>query len=289
MRFVRFGEPGTEIAGLLVDETVFDISSLLSTLYSRPGSGWDASFFARLGEIHSARLFESCPSHELHDVRLGPPVAYPSKVVCVGLNYLDHALEQGKTPPEKPLLFAKAPSCITGPQDSIIKPADTAQLDYEVELAAVIGSVARNVHRESARDYVAGYMVMNDITARDIQKGEKQWFRGKSFDSFAPSGPWLTSPVDAGDIQNAELTLTVNGELRQSSSTAKMIFDVEYLVSYISRSMTLLPGDIISTGTPPGVGVFRDPPLFLSPGDVVEAHVEGLGTLRNVVTSPQDP
>ena len=281
MRLVRCGDPGKEFIGLLVDRIVYDISGLLPEAERAPGKQWENSFVPRVAEILSSGRFESCPSLRYTDIRLGPPVRHPSKIVCVGLNYRDHALEQGKTPPERPLLFAKAPSCIIGPADDIVKPRDTDQLDYEVELAVVIGKTARAVEPANALDFVAGYMVMNDVTARDIQKGEKQWFRGKSFDTFAPCGPWLTSSVEAGDVSSRRLTLRVNGEVRQESNTSQMIFDVRFLVSYISGSMTLYPGDIISTGTPPGVGVFRQPPVFLTPGDVIEAEVEGLGTLKN--------
>jgi len=286
MKLIRFGTPGAESTGLLVDGRIYDITGFLAgnELYER--GIWDDGFFARLGEIHSSQCFLGCASTPLEEARLLAPVPRPSKIICLGLNYADHALEQGKSPPDKPLLFCKAPSAIAGPRSEIIKPRATEQLDYEVELAVVIGRTTKDVDTESARDRIAGFMVMNDVTARDIQKSEKQWFRGKSFDTFAPSGPWLTSPAELGDTPELRLTLRVNGEMRQESSTAKMIFDVPFLVSYISRCMTLLPGDIISTGTPPGVGVFRKPPVFLSPGDIVESEIEHLGTLRNKVVEP---
>ena len=208
------------------------------------------------------------------------PVPTPGKIVCVGLNYRDHAEEQDEEIPERPLLFSKAATCVANPGDPIVHPPGE-QVDYEVELAVVVGRQARNVDAADAREYVAGYTVLNDVSGRDAQNTDGQFFRGKSYDTFAPMGPTLA----AGDIDpnGLDVACRVNGETRQSSNTEQFVFDVNELVEYISASMTLRPGDVISTGTPGGVGIFREPPELLEPGDTVAAEVEGIGTLENPV------
>jgi len=220
----------------------------------------------------------------LHEAKLVAPVPDPQKIICIGMNYRDHCEEQKKPLPEKPIVFAKFPTALIGHNQPIVKPALTEKMDYEAELGVVIGKRGKNIPEKQALSHVAGYTIVNDVTARDIQVSDGQWVRAKSFDTFAPSGPFLVTADEAPDPQNMDIRLTVNGELRQSSNTRNMVFSVAYLISYLSRVCTLLPGDMISTGTPGGVGVFRDPPVFLKEGDVVSIEIEGLGTLTNSVT-----
>jgi 2-keto-4-pentenoate hydratase/2-oxohepta-3-ene-1,7-dioic acid hydratase in catechol pathway len=212
------------------------------------------------------------------------PVARPGKIVALGLNYYDHAEESGGEPPEAPLLFSKAPTSVTRPGAPIVHPDAVDQVDYEVELGVVVGRTARSVDAADAADYVAGYTVGNDVSARDAQFSDDQWFRGKSFDTFAPMGPRLVAG-DGFDPTAVAVELRVNGETKQHSNTSELIFDPAEVIAYASDVMTLEPGDVIATGTPAGVGVFRDPPELLDPGDTVEAEVEGIGTLVNHVVA----
>ena len=212
------------------------------------------------------------------------PVFAPQKVIGIGLNYHDHAKEVGRPLPEQPLLFAMYPNVVTGYDDEIAIPAMSDKIDYEAELGVIIGRRGRHVPVEKAVDYVAGYTIVNDVSARDLQRSDSQWIRGKSFDTFAPMGPCMVPVSVLGDGDGLDIRLRLNGETMQDSNTRNLIFKVPELVSYISRVMTLEPGDVISTGTPSGVGVGRTPPVFLKPGDVVEIDVEGIGTLRNSVT-----
>lgn len=221
----------------------------------------------------------------LTSVRIGAPLRRPGKIIAIGLNYRDHAEEQKLTPPERPVVFAKFASAIIDPGEAIEIPPASASIDYEVELAVVIGRRGRAIAPEKAHAHVFGYTIINDITARDLQKSDRQWVRAKSFDTFCPMGPMLVTADEVAFPPCLDLRLRVNGELRQSSNTSQLIFDVATLVSYLSDAFTLEPGDIISTGTPAGVGVYRDPPVFLQPGDVVEAEIDGLGTLSNPVGS----
>lgn len=222
----------------------------------------------------------------IEDVRTLAPVPSPGKIVCVGLNYHDHAEEQDEPVPDNPLLFGKASTAVTNPDDSIILPEDVDQVDYEVELAIVIGRTTTGVSADEARDYIAGYTVLNDVSARDAQFEDEQFFRGKSYDTFAPMGPVLVSDEEI-DPNDLDVTLRVNGDVKQQSTTREFIFDVETLIEYISHRMTLRPGDVISTGTPGGVGIFRDPPDLLKPGDTVEAEIDSIGTLTNPVESSE--
>jgi 2-keto-4-pentenoate hydratase/2-oxohepta-3-ene-1,7-dioic acid hydratase in catechol pathway len=199
------------------------------------------------------------------------------------LNYKDHADEQGHPYPEAPLLFGKSPMAVCGPNDSIVYPEGVTQLDYEVELCVIIGKTAKKISAEDALGYVAGYCVFNDVSARDCQFGDKQWFRGKSFDTFAPFGPALVTPDEAGDPHALKLTCKVNGELRQNSNTGNLIHTVDKIIAYITGGITLQPGDVIATGTPSGVGVFLKPPRLLNKGDVVELEVQGLGKVTNKI------
>ncbi len=219
----------------------------------------------------------------LHETDLDPPVPDPQKIICIGQNYRDHCEEQGKPLPESPVVFAKFPTALIGQFHAILKPPLTEKMDYEAELGVVIGREAKNVSEQDALSYVAGYTIINDVSARDIQFADGQWVRGKSFDTFCPAGPYLVTKDEVGDPQNLTIRLTVNGEERQRSNTSNMVFSVAYLVSYLSQVCTLLPGDMISTGTPGGVGVFRDPPVFLKKEDVISVEIEKLGTLTNAV------
>ena len=240
-----------------------------------------------LDYIEHGRSADRQPGAEsvsLDGVRLHAPVDRPRKIIGIGLNYSDHAAETGAEIPDKPIVFAKYPNTITGPDDPIRIPAITEQADYEAELAVVIGRSARHVEAEDALDYVFGYMNANDVSSRDLQFSEGgQWTRSKSLDTFAPIGPYLVSREDVPDPQDLSIKATLNGEVMQEGTTEKMIFPIAEVISFLSKGMTLEPGDIILTGTPPGVGVARDPQVFLKDGDEVTVEVEGLGALTNPV------
>jgi acylpyruvate hydrolase len=216
-------------------------------------------------------------------VCLLPPIGRPPKIICVGQNYYDHCKEQGKEPPKQPVVFAKYPTAVLAPEGRIVKPKITQQLDYEAELAFVIGKGGRHIPREKALDHIAGYMNFNDVSARDLQFGDGQWTRGKSCDTFAPMGPALVTADEVPDPGKLRVQCRLNGETMQDSNTSQLIFPVDYLVAFISQFMTLETGDVVATGTPPGVGVWRKPQVLMKSGDVVEIEVEGLGVLRNTV------
>jgi 2-keto-4-pentenoate hydratase/2-oxohepta-3-ene-1,7-dioic acid hydratase in catechol pathway len=239
----------------------------------------------------AGRRAVDAPLRPLEELRLLPPIVNPSKILCVGLNYADHAAETGAQVGAEPVIFNKFPTALRGPGACIVLPPESSQVDYEGELVAVIGKPARRVAREHALDYVAGYCCGHDVSARDWQKGKPggQWLLGKSFDSFAPLGPWLVTPDEVDHAADLAIQFRLNGQLMQDSRTSQLIFPVDYLVSYLSHVCTLSPGDLIYTGTPPGVGVARSPQVFLQPGDVAEVSIEGLGVLSNpVVAAPTD-
>jgi 2-keto-4-pentenoate hydratase/2-oxohepta-3-ene-1,7-dioic acid hydratase in catechol pathway len=219
----------------------------------------------------------------LDSVRLRAPVSRPGKITCVGLNYADHAREGGKEPPAAPIFFLKASNTVIGPNEPIILPANSEKVDYEAEFAVVLGKPGRHISEENAYEHIAGYMILNDVSARDMQFGDNQWFRGKSCDTFAPTGPWIVTRDEVPDPHALRISLTLNGKTMQDSNTSNLIFRVPFLVSYLSQSLAWEAGDLISTGTPPGVGVHRDPPVFLKAGDEVSIIVERLGTLTNTV------
>lgn len=220
--------------------------------------------------------------------RLLAPIPRPRKnIMCMGRNYVEHAKESGSAPPEVPVFFTKPPTAVIGHEAPVTHHAVTQQLDYEVELVAVIGRRGRDIAPEKALDYVFGYTIMNDVTARDLQRRHNQWFKGKSLDTFAPMGPWIVHRSAVPNPQKLALSMRINGELRQSSSTASMIFTVARLVSVLSAGMTLEPGDLLATGTPEGVAMGMQPPKWLRVGDTMEAEVEGIGTLRNRVAAPR--
>jgi 2-keto-4-pentenoate hydratase/2-oxohepta-3-ene-1,7-dioic acid hydratase in catechol pathway len=236
-----------------------------------------------LADVEKRIQYGDFTTYEFDDVDVLPPVDQPSKIVNVGLNYEGHVTEQDADLPDKPLLFAKAPSAIIGHEDAIVLPNDVEHVDYEVELALIIGRTARNLSPKEVHEYIAGYTVFNDISARDAQFEDGQFFRGKSYDTFAPIGPALT--VNEFTPNDAKLELHVNSIRKQQSTTRNFIFELEELLTFITSMMTLHPGDVISTGTPADVGIFRDPPDLLKPGDSVEASIEGIGTLANHTVS----
>jgi 2-keto-4-pentenoate hydratase/2-oxohepta-3-ene-1,7-dioic acid hydratase in catechol pathway len=277
MKLMRYGNPGFERPGLLDSAgRMRDLSHLIPDV--APASLGPASLSMLAGiSVEELPLVPGAP-------RLGPCVAQVGKFICVGLNYRDHAQESGAAVPAEPIVFMKATSSITGPGDPIVIPAGASMLDWEVELGVVIGSRTKNVATELALECVAGYCAINDLSERGWQlHGTGQWVKGKSADSFGPLGPWLVTRDEIADPQNLELWLSVNDRMRQDSSTRQMIFPVSMLVSYISKFMTLLPGDVISTGTPSGVGMGAKPPTYLRAGDRVRLGVEGLGEQNQAV------
>jgi 2-keto-4-pentenoate hydratase/2-oxohepta-3-ene-1,7-dioic acid hydratase in catechol pathway len=220
-------------------------------------------------------------TYELSEVTLKAPLERPKKVVCVGNNYMDHCREQNVEPPKSPMIFSKWSSCVVGPDDEIILPEESKQVDYEAELGVVIQKGGKYIEKDNVLDYVFGYVVVNDISARDVQFADGQWVRGKSFDTFIPTGPYLVTADEVDDPQNLSISTTVNGKALQDSNTKEMIFDIKYTVSYLSEGFTFEAGDLLATGTPHGVGVFRDPQVFLEDGDEVIVEIEGLGALKN--------
>ncbi|GAA4496686.1 fumarylacetoacetate hydrolase family protein [Hymenobacter ginsengisoli] len=279
MKLIRYGQPGQEKPGVVLHDQYYDASAF--------GQDYTEEFFAtdglrRLADFVQANAGTLPPLAE--GQRLGPPVARPSKILCIGLNYADHARETGATPPAEPVLFMKSTTAYVGPNDDIIIPKNSVKTDWEVELAVVIGKRASYVEEADAHEYIAGYVLHNDVSEREFQlERSGTWDKGKGCDTFAPVGPFLATPDELGDLDNLRLWLTVNGQLMQDGTTANLIFKVPFLVSYLSQFMTLLPGDIISTGTPAGVGLGFKPPIYLKPGDVVELGIDGLGTSRQVV------
>ena len=277
MKLVRFGEPGEEAPGLLCDDGIIrDLTGIVDDIEG------DALADAGLAVIRQTDP-ESLPAAP-EGVRLGAPVAGVGKLICIGLNFADHAAESGMDVPPEPVIFMKATSAISGPEDPILLPRGSEKTDWEVELAFVIGTRASHVSEAEALSHVAGYLICNDVSERAFQlEHAGQWTKGKSCDTFGPLGPWLVTRDEVADPQDLKMWLTVNGETMQDGSTRTMVYGVAHLVSYLSRFMTLHPGDVISTGTPPGVGMGRKPPRYLRPGDVVELGIEGLGRQRQQV------
>ena len=286
MRLVSYGDAGSERLGALVADgtKILDLNRADGALPSDMLEFLRGDFWAKARDV-IADTPKAAPSALLEraGVRLGAPVPRPGLIVCVGLNYKDHADEQKVKYPEAPLLFSKASFAACGPEDDIVYPEGVTKLDYEVELGVVIGRTAKKVPAGKAEEVIAGYCVFNDVSARCAQFGDKQWFRGKSFDTFAPFGPALVTADESGAPQGWRLQCRVNGETRQDSNTDRMIHDVGRIIEHVTRGMTLQPGDVVATGTPSGVGVFMDPPGLLKRGDVVELEVEGLGQLKNRV------
>lgn len=277
MKLIRFGTTGNEKPGIqLEDGSRLDVSDF--------GQDYNEDFFGGDGLERLQTWLDSnadnCPKID-ENTRLGPPLCRPSKIVCIGLNYAKHAQEAGMAIPKEPVLFFKASSAIVGPNDDVIIPRGSTKTDWEVELAVVIGKKASYVSESEAMNHVAGYMLHNDYSEREFQiEREGQWVKGKSCDTFAPLGPFIATRDEIQDPHNLNLWLHVNGEQLQHSNTSDFVFNIPESISYISQFMSLLPGDVISTGTPFGVGLGFDPPRYLKPGDVVELGIEGLGTSR---------
>lgn len=279
MKLIRFGKNGQEKPGLILDNgKKIDASGF--------GEDYTEAFFTHDG---LSRLSQWAANHAASapaiadDERLGPPIVRPSKIVCIGLNYMDHAKESKMDIPLEPIIFFKATSSIVGPNDDLVIPKGSTKTDWEVELAIVIGKKTTYVSEEDALEYVAGYTLHNDYSERAFQlERSGQWVKGKSCDTFAPLGPMLVTKDEVPDVHNLKLWLKVNGETKQDGNTSNLIFNVPFVVSYLSQFMSLLPGDIISTGTPAGVGLGFKPPQYLKPGDVIELGIDNLGSSRQM-------
>ena len=309
MKLAQFKTKTSEAQGLgvLTDDGLIDVASLARALTASGGSpaSWLLEVTDTLEVIRRgtdglqevSRLVREAESRAitqdgrvtaaLDSIRFLPAVN-PGKILAIGRNYVDHAIEGGAAPPEAPLIFNKLSTSLSAHNAPIVLPAISTQVDYEAELAVVIGRRAKRVSEPEALDFVFGYTLINDVSARDLQFGDGQWVRGKGLDSFAPLGPFITTRDEIPDVQALKIEGRLNGQVMQSSNTGKMIFKVAYLVSYLSQGITLEPGDVIATGTPEGVGVFRDPPVLLKAGDVYEVTIEGLGTLRNSVVGAEE-
>jgi 2-keto-4-pentenoate hydratase/2-oxohepta-3-ene-1,7-dioic acid hydratase in catechol pathway len=275
MKLVRFGEKGKEKPGLYKDGNIVDLRKLFPEIPDIGERFFRENWLERLAGVEE-------PGQKIKD-RIGCPIHKPSKIICLGKNYAEHAKEGGFENPDRPLIFCKTINTLNGPFDPIILPKSSGKIDWEVELAIIIGKEGKRISKARARDYIAGFTVMNDVSGREAQFSDSQWFRGKSFDGFAPAGPVMVTPDEIGDVNNLRITATVDGKIMQDGNTRDMIFDVYTIIEDISEDITLIPGDIISTGTPAGVGIFRDPPVVLKPGNVVECYVENIGTIVNKV------
>jgi 2,4-diketo-3-deoxy-L-fuconate hydrolase len=279
MKLIRWGAEGEEKTGVIINDVKYDTSAF--------GQDYDERFFENDG-LNRLEEFLTAQEGQLPVVagheRLASPIGRPSKLICIGLNYADHANETGAALPPEPIIFMKSTTAIVGPFDDIVIPKNSVKTDWEVELAVVIGKKASYVKKEDALDYVAGYVLHNDVSEREFQlERNGTWDKGKGCDTFAPLGPFLATPSEIGDVNQLRLWLSVNGEMMQDGNTSNFIFDVPFVISYISQFMTLLPGDVISTGTPAGVGLGFNPPIYLKEGDVVELGIDGLGTSKQVV------
>lgn len=286
MRLLRIGAPGSELPAALADDDHYvDLSDVVSD--------FDEAFFAR-EDIERIRpiVAERIAAGDIRpvgDQRIGAPIARPHQIICVGLNYTDHAAETGQEVPEEPILFTKSPNTIVGPYDDVRIPRRSTKTDWEVELGIVIGKRASYLESgDAARDAIAGWVLVNDVSEREFQlERGGQWLKGKSAETFNPTGPWLVPKDEIPDVLELGMTLDVNGVRRQSGSTSTMVFDPYFIVQYISQFLVLEPGDLINTGTPPGVGMGLSPQVFLQPGDVMELSIDGLGTQRQNVVAPR--
>lgn len=281
MKLIRFGEAGKEKTGVQIDDLFYDTSAF--------GEEYNERFFETDGlsrlDAFVKKNLSALPKVD-KDVRLGSPIARPSKIVCIGLNYKDHAEETGAKIPEEPIIFMKSTSAIVGPNDEVMIPKDSVKTDWEVEFCIVIGKKASYVSEEDAEQYIAGYLLHNDVSEREFQlERGGTWDKGKGCDTFAPLGPFLATKEELKDVNAINIWLKLNGETVQNGNTKNLIFSIPELVSYVSRFMTLLPGDVISTGTPAGVGLGMNPPLFLKPGDVMELGADGLGVQKQTVVA----
>jgi len=279
MKLIRWGEAGKEKTGVIINDIKYDTSAF--------GGDYNEEFFEDNGMARLTEFVKANAGNLIEvpaDARLGSPIARPSKILCIGLNYADHAKETNAALPPEPIIFMKSTTALTGPNDAIVIPKNSVKTDWEVELAIVIGKKASYVDEADALDYVAGYVLHNDVSEREFQiERGGTWDKGKGCDTFAPIGPFLATPDELGDINNLRLWLTVNGKIMQDGNTSNFIFNVPNVISYVSQFMTLLPGDVISTGTPAGVGLGFKPPIYLKEGDVVELGIDGLGTSKQEV------
>jgi len=283
MKLIRFGAASQEKPGVqLPDGKRIDVSGF--------GEDYTEGFFTRDG-VNRLKVWlqthqPSCPVVS-NDTRLGPPVHRPSKIICIGLNYSDHASESNMQLPPEPVVFFKATTAICGPNDKLVIPKNSVKTDWEVELAVVIGKKASYIEEKDAQQYIAGYMLHNDYSERAFQlERSGQWVKGKSCDTFAPIGPFLATPDEISDVDNLRLWLTVNGKMMQDGTSKNLVFKIPFLISYVSQFMTLLPGDIISTGTPAGVGLGQKPePIYIKEGDVIELGIDGLGTSKQTAVA----
>lgn len=305
MKLVTFipasAKNGGARVGALLDDSVLDFGAAIEDANVAPDSlEWfdlNAAFWPRLKELHASlmrggngsiqldKLRSDKVIHPRSGVKLLSPVTRPGKIICVGLNYRDHAEESNMPIPQSPVIFSKFATCVVGPDDSVMLPSTSEKVDYEAELAVVIGRRAKHVERERAYDYVLGYTNFNDVSARDFQFADGQWVRGKSCDTFAPMGEYIATTDEIKDPHQLSIKLRLNGQTMQDSRTDQLIFGVPEVIEFLSRSITLEPGDVIATGTPPGVGFARKPPVFMKEGDVMEVEIEGLGVLRNPVVA----
>jgi 2-keto-4-pentenoate hydratase/2-oxohepta-3-ene-1,7-dioic acid hydratase in catechol pathway len=281
MKLFRFGQPGAEKPGVVINDQYLDVSLF--------GEDYTEQFFES-GGLERLQQFVAAQQNNVPRMpegeRLGPPLTRPSKIVCIGLNYTEHAKETNAPIPTEPIIFMKATTALCGPNDNTVIPKGSEKTDWEVELAVVIGKRASYVDEASAMDYVAGYCLHNDLSERAFQlERNGTWDKGKGCDTFAPLGPWLVTKDEIADVDHLRLWLSVNGQLMQDGTTENFIFRIPFLVSYVSQFMTLLPGDVISTGTPAGVGLGMNPQVYLKPGDVVELGIDGLGTSRQQVVA----
>ena len=281
MKLIRFGQEGHEKPGIIVNDIWYDVSGIVTD--------YNEAFFAN-NDIK--KLQDALAAGTLFPVvdpttRLGSVVARPSKIICIGLNYVDHCLETNAPIPTEPVLFFKSTTALCGPNDDVVIPKNSVKTDWEVELAFVIGKKASYVDEADALDYVAGYCLHNDYSEREFQlERGGQWAKGKGCDTFAPLGPFLATPDEITDVNNLKMWLTVNGKTYQNSNTLNLVFKIPFLVHYLSQFMTLLPGDVVSTGTPPGVGLGIKPePVYVKPGDVIELGIEGLGTSKQTAVA----
>jgi 2,4-didehydro-3-deoxy-L-rhamnonate hydrolase len=273
MKLIRLGPKGQERPGLWQADGVVDLRVLFPEIPDIGESFFRQGWLQRLAGLQA-------PGRKL-EVRWGAPIARPSKIICLGKNYVEHAKEGGFEAPASPLIFCKTPNTLNGPFDPVLLPQSSGQIDWEVELAVVIGVEGKRIAKARALAHVAGVTVLNDVSGRQAQFADSQWFRGKSFDTFAPLGPALVTLDEIGDPHNLRLTAKLNGNLMQDGHTRDLIFDLPTLIANISEDITLQPGDVISTGTPAGVGIFRNPPVVIQPGDEIECWVEKIGAIRN--------
>jgi len=280
MKLLRFGEKGKAKPGLWRDGKIVDLRKIFPEIPDISEEFFRGGWLEKVAQVKD--------KGQKIDERIACPIHRPSKIICLGLNYAEHSKEGSFENPEKPVIFCKTQNALNGPFDPIILPKSSGQVDWEVELTIVIAKEGKRINRTDAFDYIAGFTVMNDVSGREAQFSDSQWFRGKSFDGFAPTGPVIVTVDEIGDVNNLRLTAMVDGVVMQDGNTRDLIFDIPEIIENISEDITLLPGDIIATGTPAGVGIFRDPPVVLKPGNVVECRIEKIGSIINKVESIPD-